>query len=88
MVSLLGQRIDGDVFYDSKIHNQGKPSTIRVSQTLDGWQEALVRMSPGAEWELFLPANLAYGNAGWQDKVEPGETLIYRLKLIEVKSSK
>jgi FKBP-type peptidyl-prolyl cis-trans isomerase FklB len=41
-------------------------------------------MSPGSEWELFLPANLAYGNAGWQGVVDPGETLIYNLKLIEV----
>jgi len=29
-------------------------------------------------------ANLAYGNAGWQGVVDPGETLIYNLKLIEV----
>ena len=72
------------MFYDSQIDGLGNPTAIRVNQTLDGWQEALVRMSPGAEWELYLPANLAYGNAGWQGQVEPGETLIYRLRLIEV----
>ena len=84
VVSLVGRKIDGQVFYDSQIDGLGKPTAIRVNQTLDGWQEALVRMSPGAEWELYLPANLAYGNAGWQGQVEPGETLIYRLQLIEV----
>ena len=84
VVSLVGRKIDGQVFYDSQIDGLGNPTAIRVNQTLDGWQEALIRMSPGAEWDLFLPANLAYGNAGWQGKVEPGETLIYRLRLVDV----
>ena len=83
-VLLVGRKIDGQVFYDSQTDGLGIPTTIKVNQTLDGWQEALVRMSPGAEWELYLPANLAYGNAGWQGLVEPGETLVYRLQLIEV----
>lgn len=83
VVSLVGKKIDGQVFYDSQTDGSGV-TTIRVNQTLNGWQEALVNMSPGAEWELFLPANLAYGNAGWQGVVDPGETLIYKLKLIEV----
>ncbi len=83
VVSLVGRKIDGQVFYDSQSDASGA-TTIRVNQSLNGWQEALVNMSPGAEWELFLPANLAYGNAGWQGVVDPGETLIYNLKLIEV----
>jgi FKBP-type peptidyl-prolyl cis-trans isomerase FklB len=84
VVSLVGRKIDGEIFYDSLTDGEGKPTTLKVNQTLDGWQEALVGMSTGAEWELFLPAELAYQHAGWQDKVEPGEALIYRLKLIEV----
>ena len=83
VVSLLGRKIDGQVFYNSQTDGSGA-TTIRVNQSLNGWQEVLVNMSPGAEWELFLPANLAYGNAGWQGVVDPGETLIYNLKLIEV----
>jgi FKBP-type peptidyl-prolyl cis-trans isomerase FklB len=83
VVSLVGRKIDGQVFYDSQTDGS-VATTIRVNQSLNGWQEALVNMSPGAEWELFLPANLAYGNAGWQGVVDPGETLIYNLKLIEV----
>ena len=83
IVSLVGRKIDGTVFYDSQTDGSGA-TTIKVDQTLNGWQEALVNMSAGAEWELFLPANLAYQNAGWQGVVDPGETLIYNLKLIEV----
>jgi FKBP-type peptidyl-prolyl cis-trans isomerase FklB len=87
VVSLLGRKIDGQVFHDSQTDASGA-TTIRVNQSLNGWQEVLVNMSPGAEWELFLPANLAYGNAGWQGVVDPGETLIYDLKLIEVIKAK
>ena len=83
VVFVVGRKTDGQVFYDSQADDSGA-TTIRVNQTLNGWQEALVNMSPGAEWELFLPADLAYGNAGWQGVVDPGETLIYNLKLIEV----
>jgi FKBP-type peptidyl-prolyl cis-trans isomerase FklB len=83
VVSLVGRKIDGQVFYDSHDNGSGN-TTIRVDQTLNGWQEALVQMSVGEEWELYLPANLAYGNAGWQGLVDPGETLIYSLKLIDV----
>ena len=71
------------MFYDSAQGGTG-PTTLRVDQTLKGWQEALVNMPAGAEWELFLPPQLAYGNSGWQGVVEPGEALIYRLKLLEV----
>ena len=83
VISLVGRKIDGEVFYDSQAVGSGT-TTIRVNQTLNGWQEALANMSTGAEWELFLPANLAYANAGWQGVVVPGETLIYNLKLIEI----
>jgi FKBP-type peptidyl-prolyl cis-trans isomerase FklB len=83
-IALVGSKIDGQVFYNSQAYKLDNPTTIRVNQTLDGWQEALVKMSPGSEWELFLPSNLAYGNAGWQGQVEPGETLVYRLNLLEV----
>ena len=83
VVDLVGRKIDGQVFYDSQTDGSAA-TTIRVNQSLNGWQEALVNMSPGAEWELFLPPNLAYGNAGWQGVVDPGETLIYNLKLVEV----
>ncbi len=83
VVSLVGRKIDGQVFYDSQSEGSGT-TTIRVNQALNGWQEALAVMSPGAEWELFLPANLAYANAGWQGLIEPGETVIYSLKLVEV----
>lgn len=81
-VEIVAKKIDGTVFYDSK--NQKGPIHIKVDETIPGWKEALVQMQPGAEWVLYLPAKLAYGNAGWQNAVLPGETVIYDVKLVSV----
>ncbi len=84
VVNLVGRKIDGRIFFDSRTEGDGKPVTVKVRQTLKGWQEALVEMSPGATWEIFMPSTLAYGNAGWQNIVDPGEALIYRIELVGV----
>ena len=57
---------------------------VPVSSTIHGWQTALTRMRPGSEWRVYIPAQFAYGEVGWQDKVAPGETVIYDLRLIAV----
>ena len=41
-------------------------------------------MRPGAEWRLFVPPSLAYGEFGWAGRVGPGETLIFNLHLVQV----
>jgi FKBP-type peptidyl-prolyl cis-trans isomerase len=80
-LAVRGTKIDGEVFYDSEPGGDDPLVELRVEQTLDGWQEVLPMMSRGARWEIVLPAPLAYGNAGWKDAIEPGETLVYRLTL-------
>jgi len=87
VVMVQGWHIDTEVFVDSRADGAENPVRIRVDQSLPGWREALPLMSPGSVWELYLPAQLAYGDAGWQDRVSPGQTVIYRLELLEVVSS-
>jgi len=41
-------------------------------------------MNPGAEWILYIPPQLAYGDKGVPDKIGPNATLIYDLKLIAI----
>jgi FKBP-type peptidyl-prolyl cis-trans isomerase FklB len=58
---------------------------VLLKSLIDGWQEALALMTVGAKWTLYLPANLAYGDAGTPDgKIGPNETLIYDLELLAV----
>ncbi len=86
-LSIVGQKIDGSVFYDSKAPGN-KPINIRINATLDGWKQALLQMQTGSIWELYIPGALAYGRVGWQDKVMPGETLIYKINLLSIQSKK
>ena len=52
---------DGSVF-DSSVE-RGEPATFGLSQVIPGWTEALQLMSVGDKWRLFLPPDLAYGEA-------------------------
>lgn len=41
-------------------------------------------MKPGAHWQLFIPAGLAYGNTPPpRSGIEPGSTLIFDVELVD-----
>jgi FKBP-type peptidyl-prolyl cis-trans isomerase FklB len=58
-----------------------------VGQVIPGWVEALKMMQPGATWELYIPSDLAYGEAGAPPAIGPNETLIFKVKLVNVKKA-
>lgn len=82
-VNYEGKLIDGKVFDSS--YQRGKPATFRVGAVIQGWQEALKLMKPGATWMLFIPAKLAYGAHGAPGAIAPNEALIFKVNLISVK---
>lgn len=77
-----GSLIDGTVFDSS--YERGEPVSFQVNQVIEGWQEALQLMPEGSEWELYIPADLAYGQAGAGGAIGPNETLIFKVELQEV----
>ena len=77
-----GTLINGTVF-DSSVQ-RGQPAVFGVSQVIPGWVEALQLMETGAKWRLFIPSNLAYGEQGAGEKIEPNSTLIFDVELIEI----
>ncbi len=81
-VNYEGSLINGKVFDSS--FQRGKPVTFKVNQVIKGWQEALVMMKPGAEWMLYIPANLAYGEQGSFGAIGPNETLVFKVDLLSV----
>ncbi|MEC8527157.1 MAG: FKBP-type peptidyl-prolyl cis-trans isomerase, partial [Pseudomonadota bacterium] len=53
---------------------------------IPGWTEALQLMSEGAEYELTIPSNLAYGAGGAGAAIGPNEVLIFKVELVAVVS--
>lgn len=81
-----GMLLDGTEFDSSEKHDP--PVTFPVRGVIEGWREALLRMQVGSKWELFVPAQLAYGKAGAPSiKVPPNATLRFELELVAVKEN-
>ena len=85
-VNYTGTFINGTEFDGSDKHG-GKPSTFPLKGGLiKGWIEALQLMKTGAKWQLFIPANLAYGEMGHGPTIAPNATLIFEIELVSVKA--
>ena len=77
-----GTLINGTVF-DSSVQ-RGEPAVFGVSQVIPGWVEALQLMPVGSKWRLFIPANLAYGEHGAGDAIEPNSALVFDVELLDI----
>ncbi len=77
-----GTLIDGSVF-DSSVQ-RGQPATFGVTQVIQGWVEALQLMPVGSKWKLFIPSNLAYGESGAGNSIEPNSALIFDVELLDI----
>lgn len=75
-----GSLPDGREFDSS--YAEKAPAAYRVDQVIAGWREALQRMQEGAQWELYIPPQLAHG-AGTQ-RTPDFLPLIYQIELISV----
>ncbi|MDP0589413.1 MAG: FKBP-type peptidyl-prolyl cis-trans isomerase [Candidatus Endonucleobacter bathymodioli] len=82
-VNYEGRLINQQVFDSS--YTRGEPTSFKVNQVIAGWQECLQLMSSGAEWELYIPADLAYGERGApRGSIGPNETLIFKVELLSI----
>jgi FKBP-type peptidyl-prolyl cis-trans isomerase len=68
--------------FDSS-YKRGQPATFPVGGVIKGWTEALQLMPVGSKWQLFIPADLAYGDRG-QGPIGPNATLIFEVELVSI----
>jgi FKBP-type peptidyl-prolyl cis-trans isomerase FklB len=80
-----GTLIDGTEFDSS--YTRGQPMITPVTRVIPGWTEALTKMKVGDKWQLFIPANLAYGERGRQN-IPPNATLIFEMELLGIEEAK
>ena len=77
-----GRFLNGQVFNTSP--NNGLDTvTFQLNKLIPGWVAALQMMRPGDVWMIYLPANLAYGEAG-KSPIPPYSTLVFRVELVSV----
>jgi FKBP-type peptidyl-prolyl cis-trans isomerase FklB len=79
-----GKLINGTEFDSS--YKRGQPVTFPVTGVIKGWTEALQLMPVGSKWELFIPAELAYGEPGRGPAIPPNSTLIFEVELVSIQS--
>lgn len=82
VVNYRGTFINGEEFDSS--YKRGEPATFTVGQVIQGWQEVLPLMPVGSHWQVFIPAELAYGERGAGNDIGPNETLIFDIELLAI----
>ena len=78
-----GTLINGQVF-DSSM-DRGETATFPLQGVIKGWTEILQLMPVGSKWKVTIPADLAYGDRGAGQMIQPGSTLIFIIELIAIK---
>lgn len=81
-VDYEGTLVNGKVFDSS--YERGQPVSFPVSGVIKGWTEALQLMPEGSTWNLYIPANLAYGEQAPSPAIGPNSTLVFKVHLISV----
>jgi len=77
-----GTLLDGTEFDSS--YKRNEPAEFEVGQVIKGWTEALQLMNVGSKWQLYIPADLAYGERGAGGTIGPNSTLIFDVELISI----
>ncbi|HWL00221.1 MAG TPA: FKBP-type peptidyl-prolyl cis-trans isomerase [Parapedobacter sp.] len=81
-VHYKGQLTDGRVFDSS--YDRGEPATFPLERVIEGWQEGLQLMPVGAQYRIFVPYELGYGERGAGQDIPPFSPLIFEVELVSV----
>ena len=79
-VHYTGKTINGKTFDSSR---GGVAPAFRLRELITGWIIALKQMRVGDKWEVYIPAEQAYGKSN-QPGIPGGSTLIFEIELIGV----
>ena len=79
-VHYSGSTINGKTFDSSR---GGVAPAFRLRDLIPGWIIALQQMSVGDRWEVYIPAEQAYGRTS-QPGIPGGSTLVFDIELIAV----
>ena len=82
----------GEVFDESQdiplpvegIFPEGSPFPVEEGQTIDGFYQGLQQMQKGGKYELYIPADLAYGaSPPPQSTIPPNSDLVFEIEVVD-----
>lgn len=80
-----GKSLGADREFDS---SQGEAVEMSLANVIEGWKEIVPIMHIGDEFEVYIPANLGYGEEGigyqGQEIIPPNALLIFKIELKEI----
>lgn len=75
---------DGTEFDNSYDGGQPYPVVLGSGGVIDGWEQGLLGAQAGERLQLDIPADLAYGDAGRGDVIQPGDALTFVIDVLAV----
>jgi len=81
-VHYIGRHLNGDEFENTYATDHS--AEFVLNQVMPGWIEGIGLMAPGAKFRMWLPASVAFGEQGLSDQIEPNETVVYDVELLEI----
>ena len=81
-VHYTGWLTDGTVFDSSR--TRGEPAEFALGQVIEGWNEGLQLVTPGARIKLTIPPRLGYGAPGQPPVIPANATLVFDIELLAV----
>lgn len=85
-INYEGKLIDGKVFDSSYESGQAMNMSLAKGALIDGFREALLNMPVGSTWEVYIPADKAYG-ARQQGPIDPFSALIFKIDLLGIEEA-
>lgn len=77
-----GRLINGKEFDSS--YKRNAPFSAPILNLIKGWQIVLPMMPLNSKWQLWIPSDLAYGDAGAGGSIPGGAVLDFEIELLEI----
>lgn len=84
VISYVGITPEGKVIDET--YSEGTPTTFSMKDVTPAWRDALLEMQVGAEFEVYVPAELAQNKGVRKRRMGDFEPRIYLIELLQVES--
>ena len=79
LMKYKGYLLDGTVFDENKTG-----TSLKISNTINGWQEGIPKFKVGGKGKLFIPSKLGYGTQA-TGNIPANSVLVFEIEVLEIK---